>query len=87
MPKAIKDEFANLKISRQRKYQLRMAKAEKCMICGEPAVHSSKCLTHLVKTRERVRKKLGAKRRLYSTLTYRLQEEAKRDNSGRSKLE
>jgi hypothetical protein len=38
MPKAIKDEFSELPISRQRKYQMRMNREKRCQICGEPIV-------------------------------------------------
>lgn len=37
MPPEILDEFTNLDVSRQRKYQLRKRKQGKCVICGEPA--------------------------------------------------
>ncbi len=69
----IQDEFTQLKISRQRKYQLRMKRDRRCTECGEPAAKGSRCLKHLVKARERQRKKRGLKRRYYGTLSYRLQ--------------
>ena len=37
MRKAIKDEFSDLPVSRQRKYQLRMGRDGRCVICGESA--------------------------------------------------
>ena len=74
MRKRIADEFTNLRISRQRKYQLRMLRDKRCTECGEPAVQGSRCLKHLIKARERQRKKRGLKRRYYNTLSYRLQE-------------
>jgi len=74
MRKSIKDEFTDLRISRQRKYQLRMLRDKRCTECGEPAVQGSRCLKHLIKARERQRKKRGLKRRYYNTLSYRLQE-------------
>ena len=49
----IKDEFTDLPISRQRKYQLRMQRDQRCTECGEPALKGSRCLKHLVKARER----------------------------------
>lgn len=73
MRKRINDEFADLPVSRQRKYQLRMQRDSRCTECGEPAVQGSRCLKHLVKARERQRKKRGLKRRYRSTLSYRLQ--------------
>jgi hypothetical protein len=73
MKKAIQDEFSHLKISRQRKYQLRMKRDRRCTKCGEPAAQGSLCLKHMVQSRERQRKKFGARRRYYSRLSYRLQ--------------
>jgi len=72
MRKPIQDEFTHLDISRQRKYQLRMRRDHRCTECGEPARRGSRCLKHLVKARERQRKKRGLKRRYYGTLSYRL---------------
>ena len=71
--KMIKDEFTKLRLSRQRKYQLRMERDKRCIKCGEPAVQGSSCLKHLVQARERQRKKLGHKRRYQNTMSYRLQ--------------
>jgi hypothetical protein len=73
MRKSIVDEFTSLPISRQRKYQLRMQRDQRCTECGEPASKGSRCLKHLVKARERQRKKRGLKRRYYGTLSYKLQ--------------
>ena len=78
MRKRIQDEFAGLSISRQRKYQLRMKRDQRCTECGEPAVQGSRCLKHLVKARERQRKKRGLKRRYYGTLSYRLESAARK---------
>ena len=69
----IKDEFTHLLISRQRKYQLRCQRDSLCTECGEPAIMGSRCLKHLVKARERQRKKRGLKKRYYGTLSYKLQ--------------
>jgi len=69
----IQDEFTKLPISRQRKYQLRMRRDQRCTECGEPALVGSRCLKHLVRARERQRKKRGLKRRYYNTLSYTLQ--------------
>jgi len=76
MRKPIIDEFTALPISRQRKYQLRMQRDQRCSECGEPAMQGSRCVKHLVKARERQRKKRGLKRRYYNTLSYKLQEAA-----------
>jgi hypothetical protein len=73
MRTSIQDEFTHLPISRQRKYQLRMQRDQRCTECGEPALKGSRCLKHLVKARERQRKKRGLKRRYYGTLSYKLQ--------------
>ncbi len=78
MRKRIQDEFAELPISRQRKYQLRMKRDRRCTECGEPSVQGSRCLKHLVKARERQRRKRGLKRRYYGTLSYRLQTAARK---------
>ena len=72
----IKDEFADLKISRQRKYQLRMARDKRCTECGEPAAQGTRCLKHLIRARERQRSVRGLKRRYYNTLSYRLEQDA-----------
>ena len=77
MGKRIKDEFSKLRISRQYRYQLRMKRDRRCIICGEPAVTKWKCLTHMVDARERQRQKLGLKRRLRNALSYRLQRKAR----------
>jgi hypothetical protein len=73
MRRAIIDEFTTLKISRQRKYQLRQQRDNRCTECGEPSFGGSRCLKHLVKARERQRKKRGLKRRYHGTLSYRLE--------------
>jgi hypothetical protein len=72
MRNAIVDEFTHLPISRQRKYQLRMQRDRRCTECGEPVKQGSRCLKHLVKARERQRKKRGLKRRYFNTLSYKL---------------
>ncbi|MDD1735788.1 MAG: hypothetical protein LUO92_05065 [Methanothrix sp.] len=77
MRRRIDDEFTNLAISRQRKYQLRKQRDKRCTECGEPAEIGSRCLKHLIKARERQRKKRGLKRRYYNTLSYRLESVAK----------
>ena len=77
MGQRIKDQFTGLRISRQYRYQLRMKRENRCIICGEPAVTKWKCLKHMVKARERQRKKLGLRRRLHNALSYRLQRDAR----------
>jgi hypothetical protein len=79
MPKpAIKDEFTDLKISRQRKYQLRKQRDGLCTECGKPAVQGLRCLEHMVRARERQREKMGLLKRYTKTLSYRLEEAAKK---------
>lgn len=73
MRRPIEDEFKDLPISRQRKYQLRMLRDGRCTECGEPVVLGSRCLKHLVLARERQRQKKGLKRRYWRTLSYRLE--------------
>jgi ribosomal protein L32 len=52
MGRLIKDEFTDLPVSRQRKYQLRMERGRRCIECGEPAIEGRLCLKHLVQARE-----------------------------------
>jgi len=73
MPKRIEDEFTSQRVSRQRRYQLRMKRDRRCELCGEPASEGVLCLKHLIKSRERQRKKLGQKRRYHNAMSYRLQ--------------
>ena len=73
MRRLIKDEFTDLPVSRQRKYQLRMQKKNRCTICGEAAVTSSYCLKHAVRYREVTRKKLKLRRRYHKALSYALE--------------
>jgi hypothetical protein len=49
---------------------------------GEPAVHGSGCSKHMVKARERARKKLGLKRRHHLTMSYKLQRRSKSQQLG-----
>jgi hypothetical protein len=76
MNKRIKDEFSHLKISRQRKYQLRMLRDKRCTECGEPAAKGTRCLKHLIRARERQRTLRGLKRRYFNTLSYQLERQA-----------
>jgi hypothetical protein len=73
MRNRIEDEFTNLPISRQRKYQLRMQRDMRCTECGDPVAAGSRCLKHLVQARERQRRKRGLKRRYMGTLSYKLE--------------
>ena len=82
MNKRIVDEFTHLKISRQRKYQLRMLRDKRCTECGEPAVQGTRCLKHLIRARERQRSVRGLKRRYYNTLSYQLERSAAQAANG-----
>jgi len=73
MRKPIKDKFARLKVSRQRKYQLRMLARRRCIICGERAVTVSHCLRHAVEVREASRKRMAFRQRYRGARTYQLQ--------------
>jgi hypothetical protein len=77
MPNVIKDEFTDLPVCRGRKYQLRMERDGRCIICGESAVGPFYCLKHWVKARERARRRIGAKKRLKGARSYRLEQEIK----------
>jgi len=80
----INDEFTDLKVSKQRKYQLRRAREERCIICGEPVVHGARCLRHLIAAREMARKRLGLKRRFRHALSYRLAERKRQATRSRN---
>ena len=77
VPIAIKDEFTDLPISTQRRFQLRMKRDKRCTICGEPVIMGSRCLKHWVEQRERQRRKLGLKGRYSNTPSYRLEAEVR----------
>ncbi len=74
--KKIVDEFTELPISRQQKWQLRRAKEGRCVICGEPKVTAWHCLRHAIANREWARKYSGSVRR-NKTLTYKLADKVK----------
>lgn len=73
--KAIKDEFTHLKLSRQRKYQLRMLRDGRCVECGKPALGGTRCIKHLIHARELQRERLGLKNRYPHSLSYRLEKQ------------
>lgn len=67
------DEFTNLNISRQRKYQLRKAKIKCCAICGKPIEHFAWfCDEHYWYSREYHRKRLGCKKRSLNCKSYKI---------------
>lgn len=66
-------------LSRQRQYQLRHAKAGLCLLCSKEADRRGFCRSHweshLVRSRENRRKKLGCIRRNLNSLSYQLERE------------
>jgi len=58
----IVDEFTNLPVSRQRKWQLRKMAAGGCRICGQAAISGGYCLKHLVQERDHSAERFGYKR-------------------------
>ena len=60
---SIQDEFTNLPVSRQRKWQLRQIAQGGCRICGQPATSVGLCLKHMVKEREHTAARFGYKRK------------------------
>ena len=75
--KKIVDEFTELPISRQQKWQLRRAKEGRCVICGEPKATAWHRLKHAIANREWARKYSGSVRR-NKTLTYKLASKARK---------
>jgi len=80
----VKDEFTDLPVSRQRKYQLRRQKEGKCVKCGQPQVAAFLCLKHMIAAREWNRQRIGATRR-NSSLSYRLEKMAEVPRKGRGR--
>lgn len=70
----IQDEYSHLNISRQRRYQLRMARDSRCTECGAPA-SANRCTKHLVRARERQRRKFKLNRRYRNSISYRLEKQ------------
>jgi hypothetical protein len=70
MPKLIRDEFSDLKVSRQRRYQMRKRSRGLCIICTEKAADGCRCERHLIINRERQRERLGCRRRFYGAKSY-----------------
>jgi hypothetical protein len=70
----IEDELTHLPLSRQRRYQLRKKRDRLCAQCGEPAAPGSRalCLEHLIRAREKQRRRLRLKRRYSNALNYNL---------------
>jgi hypothetical protein len=75
MPQKIVDEYTNMlkadgkPMSRQQIHMLRKKAKGLCYICNRPAV-GVHCLEHTIQARERMRKKLGCKRRHKKSPSY-----------------
>ena len=68
MNRRIEDEFTDLKISRQRKWQLRHAKEGKCIKCGAAAaVGSPLCVRHNLKSALRAHARNNPGRKPYNS--------------------
>jgi sulfatase maturation enzyme AslB (radical SAM superfamily) len=76
--KVIKDEFSGVKMSRQRRWQLRKQRDGCCFICGLAALPGGYCLKHLVMQRELVAKRQGRKRQNRGAMSYRLEAQMKK---------
>ena len=89
--KKIKDKFSGrLKgdgkpMSRQQIHMLRKRARGLCLTCGEPAI-GVYCLKHTIAARERMRRKLKYRRRLFKSASYILEEkqEARAQRRGKA---
>lgn len=64
----IQDQFTNLNVSRQRKWQLRKTAEDKCEICAVPAVGGGRyCLKHALNMTRMAHIRMGYKRYLNNT--------------------
>ena len=79
----IQDRFTNMKkadgtpMSRQQIHMLRKRARGICWICSKPALEGGYfCLDHQIQARERMRKKLGCRRRNFGATSYKLKEKA-----------
>jgi hypothetical protein len=76
-----KDEFSDLPISRQRRYQLRKRRDGKCIRCGVAAVDANFCDEHRhrfnVMVREHKRRRRGYVRRNFNSESYRYESAVK----------
>ena len=86
----IRDRFTNMKkadgtpMSRQQIHMLRKRARGICWICSKPALKGGYfCLEHQIQARERMRKKLGCRRRNLGATSYAL-EQKKRTRPTRS---
>lgn len=85
------DRFTNMKkadgtpMSRQQIHMLRKRARGLCWICNKPALEGGYfCLDHQIQARERMRKKLGCRRRNLGATSYKL-DEARSKRAARKK--
>jgi len=84
----IKDRFTNMKkadgtpMSRQQIHMLRKRARGLCWICSQPALKGGYfCVEHQIQARERMRKKLGCRRRNKGAASYALEKKGSRARS------
>ena len=70
----IQDQFTKLKVSRQRKWQMRRQATGLCKLCPSPRATDTYCLWHAILARDRQHRKNRCKRSNYS-LTRRIQKQ------------
>lgn len=72
MRSKIQDEFTNLHVSRQRKWQLRKVRDGLCFYCGQPKDPRSAayCIKHMMLIREYQRLAVGSVKRYESCKSY-----------------
>jgi len=71
MPKVIYDQFSDLSVSRQQRYQLRHHSKGLCAVCSKPALNSAWFRKeHAVARRERQRTYFQCKRRYKNARSY-----------------
>ena len=72
--KGLVDEFTDMPISKQRRWQLRQEEAGKRINCGKPAVKHLRCELHakivVIRLRENQRKRLGLTGRYLTAPSY-----------------
>jgi hypothetical protein len=72
MPTKIIDDYTDLKVSRQRKWQLRRVSEGRCIKCGAPAIADNMCLKDRVKYAMYKHNKRGSGRPLANSKWLRL---------------
>lgn len=86
----IQDRFTNMKkadgtpMSRQQIHMLRKRARGLCWICSQPALKGGYfCIDHQIQARERMRKKLGCRRRNKGAASYALEEKKAKRGAGK----